>query len=164
MVAAVIPEEIVTGIQGQDSADYQETTHMQEEDGSPADMPVPDYPDDMDDEPINIPQDTIQKVLETLQTPPSVTRRSTEQAAIAEDPPTTPIVRPASSNTAEDSDDTGTSFERTVVGVQRELAKEVRVGMQTMAASLEGVHSCMISSADQAAAMQALTSILQELQ
>ncbi|KAJ1124224.1 hypothetical protein NDU88_002685 [Pleurodeles waltl] len=29
MVAAVISEEIVTGIQGQDSADYQETTHMQ---------------------------------------------------------------------------------------------------------------------------------------
>ncbi|KAJ1126951.1 hypothetical protein NDU88_005357 [Pleurodeles waltl] len=29
MVAAVIPEEIVTGIQGQDSADYQDTTHMQ---------------------------------------------------------------------------------------------------------------------------------------
>ncbi|KAJ1106193.1 hypothetical protein NDU88_003596 [Pleurodeles waltl] len=164
MVAAVIPEEIVTGIQGQDSADYQETTHMQEEDGSPADMPVPDYPDDMDDELINIPQETIQKVLETPQTPPSVTRMSTEQAAIAEDPPTTPFVRPASSNTAEDSDDTGTSFERPVVGVQRELAKEVRVGMQTMAASLEGVRSCMMSSADQAAAMQALTSILQELQ
>ncbi|KAJ1202004.1 hypothetical protein NDU88_005808, partial [Pleurodeles waltl] len=40
----------------------------------------------------------------------------------------------------------------------------VRVGMQTMAASLEGVRSCMMSSADQAAAMQALTSILQELQ
>ncbi|KAJ1191791.1 hypothetical protein NDU88_001106 [Pleurodeles waltl] len=164
MVAAVIPEEIVTGIQGQDSADYHETTHMQEEDGSPADMPVPDFPDDMDDEPINIPQETIQKVLDTLQTPPSVTRRSTEQAAIAEDPPTTPIVRPASSNTAEDSDNTGTSFERTVVGVQRELAKEVRVGMQNMAASLEGVCSCMMSSADQAAAMQALTSILQGLQ
>ncbi|KAJ1124882.1 hypothetical protein NDU88_003329 [Pleurodeles waltl] len=127
-------------------------------------MPVPDFPDDMDDEPINIPQETIQKVLETLQTPPSVTRRSTEQAAIAEDPPTNPIVRPASSNTAEDSDDTGTSFERTVVGVQRELAKEVRVGMQTMAASLEGMRLCMMSSADQAAAMQALTSILQELQ
>ncbi|KAJ1188775.1 hypothetical protein NDU88_005532 [Pleurodeles waltl] len=164
MVAAVIPEEIVTGIQGQDSADYQETTHMQEEDGSPADMPVPDYPDDMDDEPKNIPQEPIQKVLETLQTPPSVTRRSTEQAAIAEDPPTTPIVRPASSNATEDSDDTGTSFERTVVGVQRELAMEVRVGMQTMTASLEGVRSYMMSSADQAAAMQALTSILQELQ
>ncbi|XP_069077471.1 myb-related transcription factor, partner of profilin-like [Pleurodeles waltl] len=164
MVAAVIPEEIVTGIQGQDSADYQETTHMQEEDGSPAEMPVPDFPDDIDDEPINIPQETIQKVLETLQTSPSVTRRSTEQAAIAEEPPTTPIVRPASSNTAEDSDDTGTSFERTGVGVQRELAKEVRVGMQNMAASLEGVRSCMMSFADQAAAMQALTSILQELQ
>ncbi|KAJ1161819.1 hypothetical protein NDU88_002300 [Pleurodeles waltl] len=29
MLAAVIPEEIVTGIQGQDSADYQETTQMQ---------------------------------------------------------------------------------------------------------------------------------------
>ncbi|KAJ1167573.1 hypothetical protein NDU88_007962 [Pleurodeles waltl] len=164
MVAAVIPEEIVTGIQGQDSAEYQETTHMQEEDGSPADMPVPDFPDDMDDEPINIPQETIQKVLETLQTPPSVTRRSTEQVAIAEDPPTTPIVRPASTNTAEDSDDTGTSFERTVVGVQRELAKEVRVGMQNMAVSLEGMRSCMMSSADQAAAIQALTSNLQELQ
>ncbi|KAJ1169600.1 hypothetical protein NDU88_001491 [Pleurodeles waltl] len=164
MVAAVIPEEIVTGIQGQDSADYHETTHIQEEHGSPADMPVPEFPDDMDDEPINIPQETIQKVLETLQTPPSVTRRSTEQAAITEEPPTTPIVRPASSYTAEDSDDTGTSFERTVVGVQRELAKEVRVGMQTMAASLEGVRSCMLSSADQAAAMQALTSILQGLQ
>ncbi|KAJ1113345.1 hypothetical protein NDU88_001591 [Pleurodeles waltl] len=127
-------------------------------------MPVPDFPDDMDDEPINIPQETIQKVLKTLQTPPSVTRKSTEQAAIAEEPPTTPIVRPSSSNTAEDSDDTGTSFERTVVGVQRELAKEVCVGMQNMAASLEGVRSCMMSSADQAAAMQALTSILQELQ
>ncbi|KAJ1203481.1 hypothetical protein NDU88_007266 [Pleurodeles waltl] len=164
MVTAVIPEEIVTGIQGQDSADYQETTHMQEEDGSPADMPVPDFPNDMDDEPINIPQETIQTVLETLQTPPSVTRRSTEQAAIAEEPPTTPIVRPASSNTAEESDDTGTSFERTVVGVQRELAKEVRVGMQIIAASLEGVRSCMMSFADHAAAMQALTSILQELQ
>ncbi|KAJ1149821.1 hypothetical protein NDU88_002625 [Pleurodeles waltl] len=32
-----------------------------------------------------------------------------------------------------------------------------------MAASLEGVRSCMMSSADQAAAMQALTSLLQEL-
>ncbi|KAJ1201549.1 hypothetical protein NDU88_005357 [Pleurodeles waltl] len=30
MVAAAIPEEIVTGIQGQDSADYQDTMHMQE--------------------------------------------------------------------------------------------------------------------------------------
>ncbi|KAJ1091279.1 hypothetical protein NDU88_004406 [Pleurodeles waltl] len=29
IVAAIIPEEIVTGIQGQDSADYQETTQMQ---------------------------------------------------------------------------------------------------------------------------------------
>ncbi|KAJ1187545.1 hypothetical protein NDU88_004320 [Pleurodeles waltl] len=164
MVAAVIPEEIVTGIQGQDSADYQETTHMQEDDGSSADMPVQDYPDDMDDELTNISHQTLQDVLGTIQTPPSVTRRSTEQAAVTEDPPTTPIVRPASSNTADDSDGTGTSFERTVVGVQRELAKEVWVGMQTMAASLEGVHSCMMSSADQAAAMQTLTSILQGLQ
>ncbi|KAJ1153040.1 hypothetical protein NDU88_005807 [Pleurodeles waltl] len=125
MVAAIISEEIVTGIQGQDSADYQETTHMQEDDGSPTDMPAQDYPDDMDGELTNISHQTFQDVLGTLQTPPSVTRRSTEQAAITEDPPTTPIVRPASSNTAEDSDDTGTSFERTVVGVQRELAKEV---------------------------------------
>ncbi|KAJ1189382.1 hypothetical protein NDU88_006130 [Pleurodeles waltl] len=138
MVVAVVPEEIVTGIQGQDSADYQETTHMQEEDESPADMPVPEYPDDMDDELPNVPQETIQEVLGTLQTQPSVTRRNTEQAAITEEPPTTPIVRPASSNTAEDSENTGTSFERTVVGVQRELAKKVRIGMQTMAASLEG--------------------------
>ncbi|KAJ1182399.1 hypothetical protein NDU88_007589 [Pleurodeles waltl] len=126
-------------------------------------MPVPEFPDDIDDEPINIPQETIQMVLESLQTPPSVTRRSTEEAATTGEPPATPIVRPASSNTAEDSDDTGTSFERTVVGVQRELAKEVRVGMQTMAASLEGVRSCMMSSADQAAAMQTRTSLLQEL-
>ncbi|KAJ1165235.1 hypothetical protein NDU88_005663 [Pleurodeles waltl] len=154
MVAAVIPEEIVTGIQGQDSADYQETSHMQEDDGSPADMPVQEYPDDMDDELTNIPQQTIQDVLGTLQTPPSVTRRSTEKAAIAEDPPTTPIERPASSNTAEDSDNTGISFERTVVGVQRELANEVRVGMQTMAASLEGVDLCMMSTEEQEAAMQ----------
>ncbi|KAJ1195275.1 hypothetical protein NDU88_004556 [Pleurodeles waltl] len=138
MVAVVIPEEIATGIQGQDSADYQETTHIQEEHGSPADMPVPDFPDDMDDEPINIPQETIQKVLETLQTPPSVTRRSTEQAAITEEPPTTPIARPASSYTAEDSDDTGTSFERTVVGVQRELAKEVRWGCKISQPALRG--------------------------
>ncbi|KAJ1126219.1 hypothetical protein NDU88_004627 [Pleurodeles waltl] len=123
-------------------------------------MPVPEYPDDMDDELTNISQETIQEVLGTLQIPPSVTRRSTEQAAITEEA----IVRPASSNTAEDSDDTGTSFERTVVGVQRELANEVRVGMQTMAASLEGVHQCMMSSPDQAATMQALTSFLQEQQ
>ncbi|KAJ1214503.1 hypothetical protein NDU88_002121 [Pleurodeles waltl] len=163
MVAAVIPEEIVTGIQGLDSADYHDTTHMQEEHGSPADMPVHEFPDDMDDEPINLPQETIQIVLESLQTPPSVTRRSTEEAATTGEPPATPIVRPASSNTAEDSDGTGTSFERTVVGVQRELAKEVRVGMQTMAARLEGVRLCMLSTADQAAAMQARTSLLEEL-
>ncbi|KAJ1152190.1 hypothetical protein NDU88_004967 [Pleurodeles waltl] len=118
----------------------------------------------MDDELINISHQALQDVLGTLQTPPSVTRRSTEQAAITEDPPTTPIVQPASSNTAEDSGDTGTSFERTVVGVQRELAKKVRVGMQNKAASLEGMRSCMKSSADQAAAMQVLTSILQGLQ
>ncbi|KAJ1166324.1 hypothetical protein NDU88_006729 [Pleurodeles waltl] len=135
-----------------------------EDDGSPADIPVQDYPDDMDDELTNISHQTLQDVLGTLQTPPSVTGRSTEQAAITEDPPTTAIVRPAGSNTAEDSDDTGTSLERTVVGVQRELAKDVRVGMQNMAASLEGMRSCMMSSADQAAAMQALTSILQGLQ
>ncbi|KAJ1115410.1 hypothetical protein NDU88_003634 [Pleurodeles waltl] len=95
-----------------------------EDDGSPVDMPVQDYPDDMDDELTNISQQTLQDV---LQTPPSVTR-STELAAITENPPTSPIIRPASSNTAEDSDDTGTSFERTVVGVQQELAKEVRWG------------------------------------
>ncbi|KAJ1172696.1 hypothetical protein NDU88_004540 [Pleurodeles waltl] len=112
LVAAVIPEEIVTGIQGQDSADYQETTQMQEDNASPEDMPVQDYPDDMDDELTNISQKTLQDVLGTLQTPPSVTRRSTDVAAITEDPPTTPIFRPASSNTAEDSDDTGTSFLR----------------------------------------------------
>ncbi|KAJ1191256.1 hypothetical protein NDU88_000572 [Pleurodeles waltl] len=91
MVAAVIPEEIFTGIQGQDSADYQEKTHMQEDDGSPADMPVQDYLDDMDDELTNISHQTLQDVFGTLQTPPSVTRRSTEQAAITEDPLTTPI-------------------------------------------------------------------------
>ncbi|KAJ1190808.1 hypothetical protein NDU88_000127 [Pleurodeles waltl] len=172
MVTAVIPEEIVTGIQAQDGTDYQETTHMQdtliilyfieEDDGSPVDMPVQDYPDDMDDDLRNISHQTLQDVLGTLQTPPSVRRRSTEQAAIAEDPPTNPIVQPASSNTAEDSDDTGTSFERTVVGVQRELAKEVRVGMQTMAASLEGVRSCKMSTEEQAAGRQRANNYLAE--
>ncbi|XP_069062105.1 uncharacterized protein [Pleurodeles waltl] len=125
-------------------------------------MPVQDYPDDMDDQLANISQQTLQDVLGTLQTPPSVTWRSTELAAITEEPPTTPIVRLASSNTAEDSDDTGTSFERTVVGVQRELAKEVQVGMQTISASLEGVRLCMMSTEEQAAAMQGRTTILQE--
>ncbi|KAJ1141906.1 hypothetical protein NDU88_008234 [Pleurodeles waltl] len=165
MVAAVIPEEIVTGIQGQHrlpgdntNAGKAGTSHYKsqnidtlivqyliaEGDGSPVDMPVLDCPDDMDDELTNISQQTLQDVLGTLQTPPSVARRSTDTAAITEDPPTTPIVRPASSNPAEDFDDTGTSFERTVVGVQRELAKEVQVGMENMAASLEGVHSYMI--------------------
>ncbi|XP_069066570.1 uncharacterized protein [Pleurodeles waltl] len=124
----------------------------------------PGLPDDMDDELTNISHQTLQDVLGLLQTPPSVTRRSTEQAAITEDPPTTPIVRPASSNTAEDSGDTGTSFERTVVGVQRKLAKEVRVGMQNMAASLEGVRSCMMSTEEQAAALQGRTTILQEVE
>ncbi|KAJ1162191.1 hypothetical protein NDU88_002664 [Pleurodeles waltl] len=100
MVAALIPEEIITGIQGQDSADYQETMQMQEDDGSPGDIPVLDFPDDMDDKLTNISQQTLQDVLGTLQTPPSVARRSTEVADITEDPPTTPIVRPASSNPA----------------------------------------------------------------
>ncbi|KAJ1172346.1 hypothetical protein NDU88_004193, partial [Pleurodeles waltl] len=51
------------------------------DDGSPADMPVPEHPDDMDDELINIPQETIQEVLGILQTPPSVTSsRSTAGA------------------------------------------------------------------------------------
>ncbi|XP_069072968.1 uncharacterized protein [Pleurodeles waltl] len=137
---------------------------MQEDNGSPADMPVQDYPDDMDDELTNISHQTLQEVRGTLQTPPSVTRRTTDTTAIAQGPPTAPIVRPASSNTAKDSDDTGTSLERTVVGVQRELAKEVRVGMQTMAASLEGVRLCMMSTEEQAAAMQGRTTILQEVE
>ncbi|KAJ1141262.1 hypothetical protein NDU88_007596 [Pleurodeles waltl] len=127
-------------------------------------MPVLDFHNDMDYELTNISQQTLQDVLGTLQTPPSITRRGTEVEAITEDPSTTPIVQPASSNRAEDSDDTGISFERTVVGVQRELVKEVQVGMQIMAASLEGVRSCMMLSAEQAAAMQGQTSILQELQ
>ncbi|KAJ1149108.1 hypothetical protein NDU88_001926 [Pleurodeles waltl] len=159
MVAAIIPEEIVTGIAGQDSADFQETTHMQytlivqnliaKDDGSPVDLSVLDYPDDVDDQLTTISQETLQDVLVTLQTPPPVARRGTHVAAIPEDPPTTPLVRHASSNTAEDSDDTGTTFKRTVVGVQRDLAKEVRVGMQTMVASLEGMCMCMMTSAEQ---------------
>ncbi|KAJ1088122.1 hypothetical protein NDU88_001281 [Pleurodeles waltl] len=92
MVAAVIPEEIVTGIQGQDSANYQETTQMQEDDGSPGDMPVLAFPDEMDDELTNISQQTLQHVLGTLQTTPSVARRSTDTPAITEDPTTTQIV------------------------------------------------------------------------
>ncbi|KAJ1180962.1 hypothetical protein NDU88_006173 [Pleurodeles waltl] len=127
-------------------------------------MPVLDFPDDTDDELTNISQQTLQDVLGTLQTPPSVARRNTDTAAITEEPPTTPIVRPASSNPAEDSDDTGTSFERTVVGVQRELAKKVRVGVENMAASLKRVRRCTMSTAEQAASMQGRTSILQELQ
>ncbi|KAJ1208868.1 hypothetical protein NDU88_004251 [Pleurodeles waltl] len=127
-------------------------------------MLVLDFPDDMDGKLTNISQKTLQDVLATLQTPPSVTRRSRDAAAITEDPHTTPVVRPATSNPAEDSDDTGTTFERTVVGIQRELAKEVWVGMQNMAASLEGMHMCMMSSAEQSAAMQAQQSLLQGLQ
>ncbi|KAJ1198096.1 hypothetical protein NDU88_001940 [Pleurodeles waltl] len=92
MVAAVIPEEIVTEIQGQDSADYQETTEMHEDFGSPVDMPDLDFSDDMDDKLTNISQQTLQNVLGTHKTPPTVTRRSTEEAAITEDPPTTSIV------------------------------------------------------------------------
>ncbi|KAJ1101332.1 hypothetical protein NDU88_006402 [Pleurodeles waltl] len=132
-----------------------------EDNGSPVDLPVLDFPNDMDDELTNISQQTLQDVLGTLQTPPSVTRRSTDAAAITEAPPTTPIVRPASSNPAED---TGTTFKRTVVGVQRELAKEVRVRMQNVAASIEGMCTCMMSSAVQAAAMQVLPSLLLGLQ
>ncbi|XP_069061159.1 uncharacterized protein [Pleurodeles waltl] len=147
----------------QEGPETQNTAGNEEEHGSPADLPVHEFPDDMDDETINLPQETIDMVLESLQTPPSVTRRSTEEAATTVEPPATQIVRPASSNTAEDSDDTGTSFERTVIGVQRELAKEVRVGMQNMAASLEGVRSCMLSTADQAAAMQARTLLLEDI-
>ncbi|KAJ1115213.1 hypothetical protein NDU88_003439 [Pleurodeles waltl] len=134
-----------------------------EDNGSPGVMSVLDFPDDMDDELTNISQQTLQDVPGTLQTPPSVARRSTDTAAITEDPHTTTIVRPASSNPAEDSDETGTSFERNVVGVQWKLAKEVWVGMVNMAASLEGVHLCMMSTAEQAAAMEGRTSVLQEL-
>ncbi|KAJ1151893.1 hypothetical protein NDU88_004672 [Pleurodeles waltl] len=123
-------------------------------------MPILDFPDDMDDELTKISQQTLQDVLGTLQTTPSVARKSTDAAAITEDPPTTPIVRSASSNPAEDSEDTGTTVERTVVGVQRELAKEVGVGT----ASLEGMLTCMMSSAEQAAAIKALPSLLQVLQ
>ncbi|KAJ1152526.1 hypothetical protein NDU88_005301 [Pleurodeles waltl] len=65
--------------------------HTCRDDGSPADMPVMDFTDDMDDELTNISHQTLQDVLETLQSPPSVTR-STDTAAITEDPPTTPIV------------------------------------------------------------------------
>ncbi|KAJ1203814.1 hypothetical protein NDU88_007595 [Pleurodeles waltl] len=50
-------------------------------------MPVLGFPDDMDDELTNISQQTLQDVLGTLQTPPSVARRSTEVAAITEKPP-----------------------------------------------------------------------------
>ncbi|KAJ1185872.1 hypothetical protein NDU88_002658 [Pleurodeles waltl] len=163
MVAAVIPEEIVTGITGQDRADHQETTHMQEDDGSPVDLPVLDYPDDLDDQLITISQETLQDVLGTLQTPPPLARRSIHVAAIPEDPPTTPIVRSVSSNTAKDSDDTGTTFEKTVVGEHRELAKKVQMRMQTMAASLEGMRMCMITSAEQTAAKQ-VTQVTQSLQ
>ncbi|KAJ1155012.1 hypothetical protein NDU88_007748 [Pleurodeles waltl] len=66
MVAAVIPEEIVTGIAGQDSADYQETTHMLDDDGSPVDLPVLDYPDDLDDQLTATSQEILQDVLGTL--------------------------------------------------------------------------------------------------
>ncbi|KAJ1092724.1 hypothetical protein NDU88_005834 [Pleurodeles waltl] len=132
----------------------QDSWYYQNDDGSPVDLSVLDYPDDMDDKLTTISQETLQDVLGILQTPPPVTRRSTHVADIPEDPPTTPIVRPASSNTVDDSDDTGTTFERTVVGVQMELAKKVRVGMQTMAASLEGMCKCMITSTEQSAAIQ----------
>ncbi|KAJ1198868.1 hypothetical protein NDU88_002707 [Pleurodeles waltl] len=137
---------------------------LPEDDGLPVDLPVLDYPDDLDDQLTAISQETLQDVLGTLQTPPPVTRRSIIVAAILEDPPTTPKVVPASSNTAEDSDDTGTTFERTVVGVQRELAKEVRVGMQTMAASLERMPMCMMTSAEQTAAKQVTQSLLHGVQ
>ncbi|XP_069077461.1 uncharacterized protein [Pleurodeles waltl] len=125
-----------------------------EDDGSPVDLSVLDYPDDLDDHLTTISQETLQDVLGTLQTPTPVARRSSHVAAIPEDASTTPIEWTASSNTAEDSDDTGTTFERSVVGVQQELAKEVRVRMQTTAASLEVMRMCMMTSTEQSAAIQ----------
>ncbi|XP_069068360.1 extracellular calcium-sensing receptor-like [Pleurodeles waltl] len=89
-------------------------TTSTEDDGSPEDLSVLDCPDDLDDQLTTISQETVQNVLGTLQTPPPVTRKSIHVAVIPEGQPTTPIVRPASSNTAEDSDDTGTTFERTI--------------------------------------------------
>ncbi|KAJ1175843.1 hypothetical protein NDU88_001128 [Pleurodeles waltl] len=58
----------------------------QEDDDSPVDLPVMDYPDDMDDQLTTISQETLQDVLGTLQIPPPVARRSTHVAAIPEEP------------------------------------------------------------------------------
>ncbi|KAJ1198105.1 hypothetical protein NDU88_001949 [Pleurodeles waltl] len=132
--------------------------------GSPVDLSVLDYPDDLDEQLTTLSQETLHDVLGTLQTLPPVARRSIHVAAIPEDPPTTPIVQPASSNTAENSDDTGATFERTVVGTQQELAKEVRVGIQTMADTIEGMHMCMMTSAEQSVAIQVTQSLLQGVQ
>ncbi|KAJ1097429.1 hypothetical protein NDU88_002548 [Pleurodeles waltl] len=109
-------------------------------------MPVLEFSDDLDDQMTTLSQETLQDVLVSLQTPPPVARRATNVAAIPDDPPNTQILQPASTDTAEDSEVPGTSFQRTVVGVQWELSKQMRVGMETMAASLEGMRMCLVTA------------------
>lgn len=59
-----------------------------------------------------------------------------------------------------DSEDPQITFQWTVVGVQRELADQVRAGMETLAATLEGVHGCRRSSRDNSAAIRGTYSLL----
>ncbi|XP_069095226.1 myb-related transcription factor, partner of profilin-like [Pleurodeles waltl] len=147
MVTVIIAEELVTGVAEQDSADFQDLPQMQEDEAlAPAELPVLDCSDDVDDQLPTIDAETLQEVLCSFQTSSLVTGRTHSVTGSPHEPPNNQHTALTSPAIALDSEDPDITFQRTTLGVQWELAQQVRVGMETMAGSLEGVQRHPLSS------------------
>ncbi|XP_078496791.1 uncharacterized protein LOC144752819 [Lissotriton helveticus] len=139
-VAAVIPNELVVGIAGQDSAQNEEPqgtqghatpTHEQE--------PLFEADDEDGDSVPSMDIGLFQDLLQSIQTPSPSTRTQSSIVGSPLDQHGSTRTPPPTTSHPHHSQDTLNVFEQRVVDVQGQLAQEVRKGIESMGATLEGV-------------------------
>ncbi|XP_078508398.1 uncharacterized protein LOC144768525 [Lissotriton helveticus] len=139
-VAQVIPEEIVIGISGQDSAARETAEHTTVDAASTAqELDDNNVLDDMDDNPPTIDTDTLEVQRATIRspTPPPQCDNIVVDAEVETQPPPPPV--PSSTNMMNEWQNTQREFQRNAVTVQRELLSEVHVALPSIAAILPSI-------------------------
>ncbi|XP_078496040.1 uncharacterized protein LOC144751950 [Lissotriton helveticus] len=150
-VAAVIPEELVVGVPGQDSAEHEEPQDTQEHGTHPHEQePMFESDDDAVESVPSVDTDVIQDLLLSIQTPSPRPRRQTSTVGSPLAQPGSTPTPPPTTSLPHHSPNTLNIFEQRVVDVQGQLAQEVRKGIESMAGTLEGVLRCLTSNSGNA--------------
>ncbi|XP_078529594.1 uncharacterized protein LOC144807825 [Lissotriton helveticus] len=135
MVATVISVEAVQGVGCPDTARYDLTQQQQEVQSTPpAEQTIHTFSDDEED-PLVICSDTLQRIVDSLRTPPP---GAWQPSLFKVTPPPAQTTQQEAHTTTAVSQD-----QRRVLGCQEKMVDQLRVGFYLMAVKLDAIRGCL---------------------